>query len=142
MIRRASAEDAEAVGQVFVAARNLMTYLPPIPVKDHPQLGQWLVEQHELWVDESEMQIAGFIGLSGEMLEHIYVRPDAQRRGTGSRLLHRAKALRPDGLQLWVFQKNVGARRFYERHGFRLVELTDGTGNMEREPDARYEWRP
>jgi ribosomal protein S18 acetylase RimI-like enzyme len=48
----------------------------------------------------------------------------------------------PDGLQLWVFQKNVGARRFYERHGFRLVELTDGAGNEENEPDARYEWRP
>jgi GNAT superfamily N-acetyltransferase len=119
-----------------------MTYLPPIPVADQPQLGKWLVERHELWVEESEKQIVGFIALSGEMLDHIYVHPDAQRRGTGSRLLNMAKALRPDCLRLWVFQKNVGARRFYERHRFRLVELTDGAGNMEREPDALYEWRP
>ena len=41
-----------------------------------------------------------------------------------------------------MFQKNDGARRFYERHGFRLVELTDGGSNMEKEPDARYEWLP
>ena len=41
-----------------------------------------------------------------------------------------------------MFQKNEGARRFYERHGFRLVRLTDGDGNMEKEPDALYEWRP
>jgi ribosomal protein S18 acetylase RimI-like enzyme len=55
-------------------------------------------------------------------------------------LLEHAKAESPEGLYLWVFQKNEGARRFYERHGFRLAELTDGAGNMEREPDARYEW--
>jgi hypothetical protein len=26
------------------------------------------------------------------------------------------------------------------RRGFRLVEMTDGRGNEEREPDALYEW--
>jgi putative acetyltransferase len=41
-----------------------------------------------------------------------------------------------------VFQKNVDARRLYERHGFRIMKLTDGAGNMEREPDALYCWEP
>ncbi len=41
---------------------------------------------------------------------------------------------------LWVFQTNTGAIRFYERHGFELVKLTDGAENMEREPDALYRW--
>jgi hypothetical protein len=36
----------------------------------------------------------------------------------------------------------AAARSFYERRGLRLVELTDGAGNEEREPDALYEWRP
>ncbi len=49
---------------------------------------------------------------------------------------------RPDGFALWVFQQNDGARRFYERHGLRLVRETDGSGNEERTPDALYEWRP
>ena len=49
-------------------------------------------------------------------------------------------AVRPDGLELWTFQVNVGARRFYERHGFRAVELTDGSANEEHEPDVRYVW--
>ena len=30
----------------------------------------------------------------------------------------RQKELRPGRLRLWVFQRNVGARRFYERQGF------------------------
>ena len=38
--------------------------------------------------------------------------------------------------------RNEGARRFYERHGLELAELTDGGANEEREPDARYDYRP
>ena len=49
---------------------------------------------------------------------------------------------RPDGFQFWVFQENERARRFYEAHGAVAVELTDGSGNEERTPDVRYEWRP
>jgi hypothetical protein len=43
-------------------------------------------------------------------------------------------------LQLWTFQRNLGARRFYEARGFELVEGTDGARNEEKEPDARYLW--
>jgi hypothetical protein len=39
-----------------------------------------------------------------------------------------------------VFQRNLSARRFYERRGFRLVELRDGSSNEEGEPDAVYQW--
>jgi len=49
--------------------------------------------------------------------------------------------LRCDGaaVSFWVFQRNLAARRFYERHGSRLIEMTDGALNEEREPDALYE---
>jgi hypothetical protein len=53
-----------------------------------------------------------------------------------------AKERSPGGLGLWAFQVNKPARRFYERHGFVAVTFTDGSGNEEREPDVRYEWRP
>lgn len=43
-------------------------------------------------------------------------------------------------LDLHVFQQNTGARRFYERHGFVLVEERDGSGNEEKLPDAHYRW--
>ena len=44
-------------------------------------------------------------------------------------------------MQLWAFQSNTGALRFYERHGFVAVEETDGD-NEERAPDVRMVWRP
>jgi hypothetical protein len=45
-----------------------------------------------------------------------------------------------DRLQLWTFQRNVQARRFYEARGFALVQETDGAENEEKEPDALYLW--
>jgi GNAT superfamily N-acetyltransferase len=141
VIRRATSDDADAVGGVFVRARDGMTYLPRIPDDDRPRLGGWIVERHEVWVAD-ESGVAGFAGLTQGWLDHLYVDPDRQGRGLGTALMAHAKTLQPAGLQLWVFQKNEGARRFYERHGFRLVELTDGAGNQEHEPDARYEWTP
>ena len=45
-------------------------------------------------------------------------------------------------MQLWTFQQNARARRFYEERGFRAVEFTDGEGNEEKTPDVRYEWTP
>jgi GNAT superfamily N-acetyltransferase len=119
-----------------------MTYLPRIPDADRPKLGRWIFERHEVWVDERDGSVVGFAGVSPGWLDHLYVDPDAQNAGIGTALLEHAKALQPGGLELWVFQRNDGARRFYERHGFTLVESTDGAGNMEKEPDARYEWRP
>ena len=142
MIRRATSDDADALGALFARARDEMSYLPRIPDDDRPKLGGWIVERHEVWVAADDDGIAGFAGLSPGWLDHLYVEPALQGRGLGGALLGHAQALRPRGLQLWVFQRNEGARRFYERHGFRLVELTDGAGNQEGEPDARYEWAP
>jgi GNAT superfamily N-acetyltransferase len=104
------------------------------------------IRQHEeVWVAEADGRLLGFLGieqstnLGAPVLEKLYVDPAEQNRGVGSALLAKAKELRPGGLYLWVFQKNP-ARRLYERHGFELVELTDGAANMEREPDALYRW--
>ena len=141
MIRQATADDASAIGGLFARARDEMTYLPRIPEDVRPLLGERFLARAELWVAEEDGRIVGFAGVDGSELTHLYTDPPAQNRGVGSALLEHVKSLRPEHVVLWVFQRNEGARRFYERHGFQLVRLTDGTGNMEQEPDAFYEWR-
>lgn len=42
-------------------------------------------------------------------------------------------------VRLYTFQANQGARRFHERHGFRVVGFGDGSGNEEGVPDPLYE---
>jgi GNAT superfamily N-acetyltransferase len=97
------------------------------------------VERREVWVAEEEAVI-GFVALSTEKVEQLYVHPDHQGRGVGGALLAKAKERLPSGFTLWVFQQNEQARRFYEANGLRLLQLTDGSGNEEKTPDALYEW--
>jgi putative acetyltransferase len=142
VIRLGSPADANAIGDIFVRARDAMTYLPRIPDDVRLKLGGWFTERHEIWLIEDSGRVVGFAGLSDGWLDHLYVDTDSQSRGAGSMLLEHVKRLQPGGIRLWVFQKNLGARRFYERHGFRLEKVTDGSGNMEHEPDALYVWQP
>ena len=143
-VRNARATDTSAIADVYVASYRGLTFLPRIHADD--EIRVWIrdemVPRHEIWVAEEDGQVVGFAALDGDLLGHLYVRPDAQNRGSGSALLDRMKKERPAGFRFWVFQRNDGARRFYERHGCHVVELTDGTGNEEKEPDALYEWTP
>jgi ribosomal protein S18 acetylase RimI-like enzyme len=59
-------------------------------------------------------------------------------RGLGDEFMRLVRQRQPGELQLWAFQSNTRARRFYEHHGFAAVEFTDGAGNEERWPDVRY----
>jgi GNAT superfamily N-acetyltransferase len=142
--RRAAAADADSVADIFLAAKGEMTYLPQLHMEEETRgwMRDVVLRNFEAWVAEFEDRVIGFSALSDDLLEHLYVHPQEQSRGVGTALLELAKKRRPRGLRLWVFQKNLGARRFYERHGFTLVRLTDGEDNEEREPDALYEWRP
>ena len=60
-------------------------------------------------------------------------------QGIGSLLLAHALRTMPRPIRLYSFQANLGARRFYERHGFIPIEFTDGQTNEERCPDVLYE---
>jgi GNAT superfamily N-acetyltransferase len=82
----------------------------------------------------------GFIAETPGVVSHLYIDPAWARQGIGSTLLGRAMDHQPTRLSLWTFDANVGARAFYEKHGFAAVEHTDGSGNEERQPDVRYSW--
>lgn len=129
---------------MFLAALAGMTYLPDLYSEEETRtfIRDVLLPYNEVWVAEEGGRVIGFTGLADDSVRHLWVLPEEQDRGVGTALLELAKGRRPEGLQLWVFQRNVGARRFYERHGFTLVKLTDGSHNEEREPDALYVWKP
>lgn len=144
LVRLARTGEADSIADVFIPSFRGLAFVPTIHTDD--QIRAWIcdemVPRHEVWVAEIGGNVIGFAALSDDLLGHLYVHPDEQDRGVGTALIDRVKEQRPAGFRFWVFQKNEGARRFYERHGCRLVELTDGSGNEEREPDALYEWAP
>jgi len=92
-----------------------------------------------LWGTFDRDVMTGMIAFRDDWIEQLYVLPEAQGRGFGTELLGVPKGA-SERLQLWTFQRNARARRFYEARGFILAEGTDGSGNEEKEPDARYLW--
>jgi len=78
------------------------------------------------WVARAEDEIVGYMLIHGEDLDHLYVRPCWQRRGIGSSLLAKAKALSQRRFELWTFQRSGNARAFYEAQGFPPIDCTDG----------------
>ncbi|MEI9894964.1 MAG: GNAT family N-acetyltransferase [Chthoniobacter sp.] len=94
----------------------------------------------EIRVLELSDIVVGFIVYRPGWIDHLYIHPSLQHRGLGGRLLTQLQAS-SDSLRLWTFQCNDGARRFYEKHGFRIERETDGDGNEEKQPDILYVWQ-
>jgi GNAT superfamily N-acetyltransferase len=74
-------------------------------------------------------------------IDHLYLAPEVVGQGIGSAFVAQAKERLGAPVRLYTFQANQGARRFYERHGFRAIQFGDGSQNEERCPDVLYEWR-
>lgn len=142
-IRRATAADSPGAGEVRVV--SFREALPTVrPAHHESKVRGWvrdvLISGGNTWVAVQGSDVVGLLALAPGWVEQLYVHPRVQGRGIGAALLDVAKARNPDGLQVWTFQVNSGAQRFYLRHGFVEAERTDGAGNEEREPDARLVW--
>ena len=73
--------------------------------------------------------MAGFIALKDHHIDQLYVDPSQQRTGIGSALLGKALNAVSGRITLDVFEENLGARAFYEKHGF---EARDRWMNTEK----------
>jgi chorismate mutase/GNAT superfamily N-acetyltransferase len=152
LLRPATVADAGVVADLFLAAREASYPAMPRPVHDPESVRAWVrgwyddpahVEPlHEAWVAERDGEVVGYLMLERSWLHSLYVRPGLTGRGIGGALLDLAKALRPEGLGLYVFESNEGARRFYAARGFTEVARHDGRDNEEQAPDVEMCWGP
>ncbi|MBI4883437.1 MAG: GNAT family N-acetyltransferase [Actinobacteria bacterium] len=149
-IRAVRNTDAGGCAQVYMRSREFA--LPTVPVVHAPrEVRRWMADEvvgrTDMWVAEVDGTIVGLLVLAVDAkdvgwVEQLYLDPAWMGRGLGDRFVQLAKERVPGGLQLWTFQVNEPARRFYERHGFIAEQFTDGAGNEERSPDIRYRWSP
>lgn len=140
--RLADAGEALAVADLWLGARRASVPQVPPPVHPDEEVRAWFQEvvfpSENVWVVEASGELVALMVLRGDWIDQMYVHPRWWSRGLGSRLLEVAKRER-DALDLWTFESNTGARRFYERHGFVAVARSTGD-NEEGEPDLRYHW--
>lgn len=84
-----------------------------------PQVRDYLASSAtEFWVlCDDTGAVVGFMGMSGNKMESLFLAPEIQRRGGGRRMVHHAQALHGE-LTVDVNEQNDGARQFYEACGF------------------------
>ena len=145
-MRLASIEDSSSISDLYIQSRfDWLNFIPPIAhsvEKTHEWLRNRIKNGEEFWVTEDDRGLTGFLLLEPGWIDQLYVRKDCIRQGLGLSFVEKAKSRFPAGLQLWTFQTNMPARKFYESQSFVIAELTSGEHNEERTPDVRYIWNP
>ena len=100
--------------------------------KSNYELVKEMMSQAEVYVYEDDKMIQGFVGISNEYIEGIFVPDEMQSCGIGKLLLDyiKNKKIR---LRLNVYQKNARAISFYQREGFiiQCEGLDEATGEKE-----------
>ncbi|HEY2613904.1 MAG TPA: GNAT family N-acetyltransferase [Reyranella sp.] len=140
--RQATLDDAGGIAAVFSSSLRLLTFLPVLHTveEDRRFIENIILTECEVIVAEGDPGIVSFLALNGEEIRLLYSHPDFIGSGAGSLLLDAVKKSSVAALELWCFQANERARRFYEERGFRAVRFTDGQDNEEKVPDVRYRW--
>lgn len=140
-LRTATPADGQQVAQTFRSSFGLLEFLPTLhtPEEDLTFFAR-VIERQRVTVADRRGRVVGLMSEAESWVDHLYVHPDYLGQGIGSALIVRAQD-QQEHLQLWCFQRNARARRFYEAHGFAASRFTDGGHNEEQEPDLLYEWR-
>lgn len=141
MIRLATADDAAEIAAFYHDMR-----LDTVPlVHSVRDVAIWirdvLVMRGTSYVLDLD-GIVGWLDVRDGWVDQLHVRRSRLGQGHGKVLLDHAKALSPNGLKLYAFQVNEGARRFYAREGFTEIAFSDGADNEEGQPDVLLEWTP
>jgi GNAT superfamily N-acetyltransferase len=142
MQRRLELADMDAAARVHRTAFDRA--LPWLAGLHTPEEDRWFFRARvfrtcEVWGAFDGAELTGLLAFRDGWIDQLYVLPEAWGRGVGSELLQVAQRS-CQSLQLWTFQRNARARRFYHARGFSPVEETDGSRNEEKEPDVRYLW--
>ncbi|HEV3500035.1 MAG TPA: GNAT family N-acetyltransferase [Bradyrhizobium sp.] len=142
MLKRLELADMDAAARVLRTAFDHA--LPSLAGLHTADEDRWFFRERvfmtcEVWGAFDGAGMIGMLAFREGWIDQLYVLPEAQGRGVGTDLLQVAQNSF-NRLELWTFQRNRQARRFYEARGFALVQETDGSRNEEREPDALYLW--
>ena len=92
------------------------------------------ISKAKLWLvqDQRDHDIFAFCGLQDNYIAGFFVDEQARGRGVGAALMAKLQQTYPK-LTLAVYQKNIGAARFYRRKGFTIVnqDRDEATGELE-----------
>ena len=135
MIRAFEENDLTAIMQIWLDTNIKAHYFIPKEYwTDNYEMVRSVLPQAEIYVYENDAtkQIDGFIGLSNEYIEGIFVREGIQSNGIGKQLLEYAKCVKSN-MSLCVYQENTRGIQFYQKEQFLIQSenIDDNTNQKE-----------
>jgi RimJ/RimL family protein N-acetyltransferase len=139
LVRKAAATDLEALLDVQQAGAIAgLGHISPQELYSFPRhelAERWRAELSdpgvESWVAEANGRIVGFAAVMDDQLLHFGTAVETWGQGVAAQLhdavLEHWQAVGVERACLWVFEANARARRFYEKHGWRLSGETKRT---------------
>ncbi len=120
MIRKLQKVDINRVADIWLKTNlKVHFFIPEQYWISNYEFVKEMLPQAEVYVYEDDKMIQGFIGVSDEYIEGIFVSDEMQSCGIGKMLLDYIKD-KKDKSQLKVYQKNVREMSFYQREGFTI----------------------
>lgn len=139
-LRPARSTDAGTTGHILWQFQDQTTWMPKLHTgAETVAYCGLMIDWGWVTVAEIDDRVVGFLARDGDEICAMYISPDVKGQGIGHQLLQAAKA-QSKRLDLWAFQANSGALRFYRREGFVEVARTDGAHNEENLPDVNLVW--
>lgn len=123
-IRRPTSADTNQLEQLFqLTCIYVFTTRNPESFK----IGDYAksTEEDDVWIAEQGNIIVGFTSIypRDNFIHNLFVYPDYQRKGIGSKLLQIAEQHLAKPMTLKVALDNPSACGFYERHGWKQVDI-------------------
>lgn len=135
MIRKFENNDLAAIMQIWLNVNiQAHSFIDQEYWKGNFEQVSTLLPQAEIYVYENNQtaQIEGFVGLSQDYIEGIFVKPESQSNGIGKQLLNYVKAIK-NQLRLSVYAMNQRAIQFYRREQFSIQSEHMDQNTKERE---------
>lgn len=126
-------EDAEVL---FRFSRDLIDQYEDIQAIPYEGVLTWVRQKIEenitsytrIYADGRHAGFYRFIPNGGQMeLDDLYIFPEFQNRGIGTRILEKCCRESDRPVMLYVFSRNTGAWKLYQRMGFEIRETVKNT---------------
>jgi len=131
MIRRCTDADFDDIHAIINDASVAYRGVIPAdcwhePYMSREALSREIASGVQFWCREQDGMLAGVMGIQDvrdvTLIRHAYVRTALRNRGIGAQLLAHLRALTSRPLLIGTWAAAEWAIRFYEKHGFRVVD--------------------
>ena len=122
MIREYNEKDIQTVFNIWYQASTIAhPFLNSVFVeKAKKDMYEIYIPNSKTWVFEEDEIVVGFIGMMGNEIGGLFVYPQHQSKGIGTKLVGFISN-KFDELEVEVFKKNKKGRAFYDKYGFKLM---------------------